>query len=157
MIELHILRPDDWMQWRRMRLAALENAPDSFGSSLVQWQAAGEAAWRDRLGQVPYNVMASVGGEPAGQASGTAVDRGEAELISMWVAPTERGRGVGDALVRAVADDARVRGAGSLRLSVRRLNQPAIALYLRNGFIVSGPGDEDSEIGMVLHLSGEQD
>ncbi|MHB8177165.1 MAG: GNAT family N-acetyltransferase [Vulcanimicrobiaceae bacterium] len=48
-------------------------------------------------------MVAELGGVPAGMVSATSPDRlGTAELISMWVAPFARGRGVGDRLVDAV-------------------------------------------------------
>ncbi|WP_342746218.1 GNAT family N-acetyltransferase [Streptomyces pini] len=83
-------------------------------------------------------------GRPAGQASGVAEPGGStAELISMWVGPGARGRGVGDALVRAVEEWARKAGAGELRLSVMPGNAHAAALYRRHGFEDMGPvGDE---------------
>jgi ribosomal protein S18 acetylase RimI-like enzyme len=72
-------------------------------------------------------------------ASGVRGDApGAVELISMWVRPEARGRGVGDRLMRAVEDDAVRAGATTLRLSVMPDNQQATALYLRSGFSDTG-------------------
>ena len=69
MIELRVLTPDDWRAWRRLRLAALAEAPYAFGSRLADWQGDGdrEERWRARLG-IPgsFNVIAVLDGEPAG-------------------------------------------------------------------------------------------
>lgn len=134
-----------------MRLRALENAPAAFGSTLAEWQLAEEVRWRDRLSEVPFNVVAMAGGEPVGQASGTQVDHEErAELISMWVAPTARGAGVADVLITAVVAYAARMGARAVRLSVRRHNERAIARYTRCGFVLADePGDEPAEVAMV--------
>ena len=35
MIELQVLTPDDWRTWRRLRLAALAEAPHAFSSRLA--------------------------------------------------------------------------------------------------------------------------
>lgn len=142
-IELRVLTPDDWPAWRELRLAALAEAPHAFGSRLADWQGDGdrEQRWRDRLG-IPgsYNVIAVLDGRPAGMASGvpTEGDDGAAELISMWVSPAARGRGVGDRLVRAVEEWARQAGAGLLRLAVTEGNDSAITLYRRCGFADTG-------------------
>lgn len=143
MIELRVLAPDDWPAWRELRLAALAEAPYAFGSRLADWQGDHdrEQRWRDRLG-IPgsYNVIAVLDGQPAGMASGVPAEDsgGAAELISMWVSPTARGRGVADRLVQAVEDWARQAGAGVLKLAVTEGNDSAIALYRRCGFADTG-------------------
>ena len=141
MIELRVLTPDDWRTWRRLRLAALAEAPYAFGSRLADWQGDGdrEERWRARLG-IPgsFNVIAVLDGEPAGLASGVPAGDSAAELISMWVSPVARGHGVGDHLVQAVARWAKGAGAGMLRLAVVPGNENAATLYLRNGFRLTG-------------------
>ena len=86
--------------------------------------------------------MAEVGGVGVGMVSAgepwEAGDDCEVELASMWVAPGGRGRGVGDALVGAVLDWARLQGFGRLVLWVRQGNGRAVALYERNGFADDG-------------------
>ena len=83
---------------------ALADAPDAFESTLAEWTGDGdvEVRWRARLVSVPFNVVAARDGRPIGMASGTAPLDGEVQLISMWVAPENRGSGVGEALVEAV-------------------------------------------------------
>jgi ribosomal protein S18 acetylase RimI-like enzyme len=140
-IELRVLTPDDWRTWRRLRLAALAEAPYAFSSRLADWQGDGdrEERWRARLG-IPgsFNVVAVLYGEPAGLASGVPAGEGAAELISMWVSPAARGHGVGDRLVQAVARWARQAGSQVLRLAVAQDNENAAGLYRRNGFQLTG-------------------
>jgi GNAT superfamily N-acetyltransferase len=138
MIELRELTPGDWRIWRELRLAALAEAPYAFGSRLADWQGAGdrEERWRERL-SIPgsCNIVALVDGQPAGMVSGVPGDQAEvAELISMWVSPVARGRGVGDSLIAAVERWARDFGAGVLKLAVAEDNHSARALYRRSGF-----------------------
>ncbi|MDQ3484833.1 MAG: GNAT family N-acetyltransferase [Actinomycetota bacterium] len=102
MTEIRTLSPDDWPVWRGLRLAALAEAPEAFGSRLADWLGEGdrEGRWRDRL-SIPgsYNIVAMLDDQAVGMASGLpTADDGVVELISMWVAPTAHGRGVGDAL-----------------------------------------------------------
>jgi GNAT superfamily N-acetyltransferase len=146
-IDLRVLTDDDWCLWRELRLAALAEAPDAFGSRLADWQGDGdrEERWRSRL-EMPgsHNLVAEAGGRPVGMASGVPADdpavRG---LIAMWVSPEARGRGVGDALIGAVAAWAKAEGASSLRLTVYEHNLAAAALYQRNGFADSAPPGAD--------------
>lgn len=66
------------------------------------------------------------------------VDPDEVHLISMWVAPEARGRGLAQALIRALARWARSRGASRILLFVQEANTPARALYARLGFAQTG-------------------
>lgn len=155
-LKLRRVEPADWRLWREVRLRALATDPSAFGSALADWQGDGdtEARWRSRLLDVPFNTVAIKAGNSAGQVSGTSVDpSGVTELISMWVDPRVRGRGVGGALIHEVERWAWTSGASSLRLSVRKGNHAAIGLYERHGFTASGrPGDDDAEFEMVLPL-----
>jgi ribosomal protein S18 acetylase RimI-like enzyme len=125
--------PDDWLRWKALRLQALADAPDAFSSMYATWQNADEARWRARLRDVAYNVVAMDDGVPVGMSSG--VDSDPVELISLWVAPIVRGKGAGDALVRAIVAWAAPRAT---RLNVYPDNAYAIALYRRNGFVERG-------------------
>ena len=74
-------------------------------------------------------------------------------MISMFVAPAARGSGIADALVDAVPEYSLESGAVAVRLSVRRFNARAIAMYERAGFQVAAePGDEPAGIAMLLSL-----
>ena len=141
MIRVRAISPDDWRTWREIRLEALREAPEAFGSTLAEWQGNGdtEERWRRRLTDVPHNVVVELDGRLAGTAGAThPTQGGDVDLISMWVAPFARGRGVGDALVRSVVAWAQDRGARSVSLCVMDGNANAIELYARHGFVDTG-------------------
>lgn len=79
----------------------------------------------------------SDGGELAGLIVISAV-AGEAELLNFAVAPPQRRKGVGAALLAEGIGHAAAAGARRVWLEVRASNQVAINFYLRNGFRVSG-------------------
>lgn len=138
MIELRVLTAEDWPLWRELRLAALTEAPHAFGARLTDWLGDGDRQerWRARL-DMPgsRNLVAVVDAHPAGMVSGVATDDpAVVELISMWVDPSTRGRGVGDLLVSGVNRWARQVGAEAVRLAVAEGNHAGAALYRRNGF-----------------------
>lgn len=138
MLEVLSLGSDDWPIWRELRLAALAEAPYAFGSTLAEWTGAGdrEERWRARL-EIPgaHDLVAVLHDQPVGMASGLPVEGGAGvELISMWVSPAARGRGVADLLIRTVERWAVEQRAKTLRLSVMPDNGKAIAFYERHGF-----------------------
>jgi GNAT superfamily N-acetyltransferase len=148
--------PDDWRRWRDLRLAGLRDAPEAFGSSYADWRDADEQRWRARI-SAPGNLMvASLDGVPVGMVGCGEPRAGVVELISMWVRPDARGRGVGDTLVEAVVDRARTVGAGAVELCVMEGNEPAERLYERHGFARTGgvrPGPPDGSTGTQIVMS----
>jgi ribosomal protein S18 acetylase RimI-like enzyme len=128
---------DEWSEWRTMRLRALVDAPSAFSSTLDEWQGDGdtEARWRERLESVPFNVLAFRHDDPVGMVSG-ALRSGSAELMSMWVEPSARGRGVGDALVDALVRWAALESVDRISLCVFHGNDAAIGLYRRHAFVL---------------------
>ncbi len=135
-VALSRLGPEDWRRWRLLRRAALAEAPDAFTSTLEDWSGERdvEERWRQRLRSVPLNLVAQMGGHDAGMVSATAPEGDEVELLSLWVAPEARGRGLAGELIEAVAAWASAQGGRSLVLEVREHNAPAVALYRRHGF-----------------------
>lgn len=63
---------------------------------------------------------------------------GEAEILTLAVAPWARRKGVAAALVEATATRARALGAGALFLEVAADNQAARGVYRRAGFEEAG-------------------
>lgn len=144
-VSVRAVASDQWQEWRALRLAALADAPDAFGSTLADWGDADEDRWRQRLRSVALNLIADSGHQPVGMVSATAAADGQVELISMWVAPAGRGRGVGDALIQAVTRWARGQPADRVILAVREGNRHAVSLYERNGFRDGGPASAPTD------------
>ncbi len=151
----------DWQAWRDIRLQALRDAPDAFGSTYAEQNRRGENHWRQRvagsglfLAWIPEVSVA----EPAGMAGGYQAAPGTVELISMFVRPQARGRGVGEALIDAVTGWARERDATSVHLWVTDINKHARRLYERCGFSVTAerqplPSNPAiGEVGMTRRL-----
>jgi ribosomal-protein-alanine N-acetyltransferase len=92
------------------------------------------------LARVPesrWYVVARRGSRIVGYA-GVFVVGPEADVQTVAVALSERGRGTGRALLRALVDRARVRGASVVHLEVRADNAAAIGLYTALGFAADG-------------------
>jgi GNAT superfamily N-acetyltransferase len=125
----------DWQALRDIRLEALHNAPDAFGSTYEREILRPEADWLDRIARGgTFLAFLPEVSEPAGLAGGYQERPDTAELVSMYVRSQARGRGVGEALVAAVARWAEAKGAKSLHLWVTETNAPARLLYRRCGF-----------------------
>lgn len=154
-VTLRVLTADEWALFREVRLEALREAPYAFDSTLDDWQGERdtEERWRQRLTNVPFNVIAYVENAPSGMASATQPNAdGTIELISMWVAPFARGAGVGDALVATVTRWARERRIGTVALEVMEDNARARAFYRRHGFVDRGCVEDPAESRRKLRM-----
>jgi ribosomal protein S18 acetylase RimI-like enzyme len=116
---------------RPLRLRALREDPDAFGSSVEREQDRPDADWDF---WVRDTVIAFDGETPVGMANLNA-EGDEARLYGMWVAPEARGRGVGELLVRALIERA---GDRPITLCVAEGAQAARRLYERLGFAPTG-------------------
>ncbi len=131
----------DWRALRDVRLEALRDAPEAFGSTYAREAVFAEADWQRRISRggtfLGYLPEASAS-EPAGLIGGYAEEPELVELVSMYVRPRARGRGVGEALIAAVVDWAGARNAAAVHLWVTETNKPARLLYERCGFSLTG-------------------
>ena len=131
----------DWQALRDIRLEALRDAPEAFGSKFAREAAFVEADWQRRIARggnfLGYLPEASAT-EPAGLIGGYVEGPELVELVSMYVRPRARGRGVGEALIATVIHWATARNAKSVHLWVTETNKPARLLYERCGFALTG-------------------
>lgn len=142
LVTMHTFLPEEWELMREIRLRALRDSPDAFGSTLERELAMDEEAWRGRCAS-GRNFYAAVGRTPVGIiASYIPEDSPDApELVGMWVAPEHRRRGIARALIDAVLDQARSEGARAVTLWVADGNGAAEELYAGVGFSRTGRED----------------
>jgi ribosomal protein S18 acetylase RimI-like enzyme len=132
------MQPADWRRVRAVRLRALADTPDAFASTLGHELSMPDEQWSRRLvTQDAATFIAVSGDHDIGIVVGATLPDA-AGLFAMWVAPEARGKGVGDALIRAVVGWAQENGHERLVLEVGDWNRSAIDLYRRNGFTPTG-------------------
>lgn len=155
MTRVFALDPDDWPIWRELRLRALEDAPEAFGSTLADvLERDTERHWRAGVSAPMVPFVAEHDGVPAAMGRLMVPESHDApvELISVWVAPEHRGRGVGRALITAAAEHhALQHPRARLLLAVVETNVPARALYSRCGFTVIGRNPDDAAELLMEH------
>jgi ribosomal protein S18 acetylase RimI-like enzyme len=161
----------DWEALRQLRLRALADAPDAFASTLAAEVAFPVEVWwqRAQSGPASANFIAREGGVDVGLAAVFAEPDapGRMHLVSMWVDPHHRRRGVARALVGQVVRWAADRRAREVILWVADQNTAARLLYERIGFrptgacqpLPSNPAITESQLRLPLagsaHVPGE--
>jgi ribosomal protein S18 acetylase RimI-like enzyme len=144
MIAIEPLKVEAAFILKDLRLRALLDTPSAFSSTYEKEAAFSDQDWRDRAiqwsggGAITY--IARDDGDTCGivGAFRDPDDAGRAHLVSMWVAPAYRGRGVGENLVRAIFDWARRNAIHAVQLLVTSNNDAALRFYQRLDFRLTG-------------------
>lgn len=142
-MEIRAVRPAEAARLRDVQLRAVADAPDVFQTKLAEALAYPMAVWQERAAAQPGRVTFIA--EAPGTDRWWGVVGGVVELLQadeppavylagMWVDPTRRGAGLGQALVAAVLDWAAALRVARVELDVAETNAAAIALYERCGF-----------------------
>ncbi|KAG9039857.1 hypothetical protein FS837_000904, partial [Tulasnella sp. UAMH 9824] len=111
------LKPTDASLLRTFRLQALATSPDSFTSTVSREESLTMEIWEERTARTPFvfelatwpendtDNKSSVQEHPVGMVGYYWTEQGEipiALLVSLWVHPSHRGKGLGSALVEWV-------------------------------------------------------
>jgi ribosomal protein S18 acetylase RimI-like enzyme len=146
-VEIRRVQKEDWRALRDVRIAALADAPEAFGTTHAQALARDDAWWVEWCGLAAASdgqvmVLAWDGEAPIGIAGAFRDDEGGRWIvISMWVAPAARGRGIGRALLDAVVGLVREHGTDEIVLGVTDGNDTARGLYESYGFVDNGDSE----------------
>jgi len=137
--DVRVLGPDDWPSWREIRLLALLDSPDAFGSTHAREVAFTDEDWRGRLesGESVSVLAEDAAGRAVGMGCGFPDRPASVHVVAMWVAPHARGRGVAHDVLRCIEAWAAERGLG-LHLDVNTRNTVARRSYERYGFVATG-------------------
>ena len=159
-VRIDRLRVGDGRRLRAIRLQALQDAPDAFGTTLREALDLPDRAWHEQLLQLA-TFVASVGDVDVGLVRGQRHDQlsETGYLISLWVVPHMRHRGLGSRLIDELVAWAKREGLQQLVLDVADSNIPALALYMAYGFRPNGadgtlppPREHIREIQLELQL-----
>jgi L-amino acid N-acyltransferase YncA len=134
--EVRDLRPDDWAEVARIYEEGIATGNATFETEVPSWED-WDAAHLDE-----HRFVAERGGRVIGWIALSPVSRrpcyaGIAE-ISVYVAESARGDGVGADLLAAVVESAERDGLWMLQTSVFPENEPSLALLRRFGFRTVG-------------------
>lgn len=133
------LSSDEWQKYRDIRLAALKDDPLAFGSSYYEELHMSETDWRNRIDAMWFatiddNIVGLIG---LLQRENLA-SKHCGYVISLWVKPEFRGRGVAKELIQKLKDIAPSLGIRKLSLQVTATQTAAKTIYENMGFVKVG-------------------
>ena len=138
-------RATDGLSCRELVLAALRDSSDAFGTTFEEARARSENWWLTRVRELAdaedqAMFFACSNSELWGSVT-VALGKPAAHIGGMWVRPDCRRNGIGKSLLTEAIRWAEGKGASSIDLWVTEGNQPAVSLYERVGFSVTGEQD----------------
>lgn len=144
-MQVRRLTQDDLDALWMVRLQALTDNPEAFGSTYDETLARGKESFRQRLRSGDdvfylgaFDDTALVGIAGFYREEGIK-NRHKGYVVSMYVLPAQRGRGLGRALMQELIEQARrIDGLEQLHLAVVTTNRAASQLYRLLGFEVYG-------------------
>lgn len=134
----------DVVQYRELRLFALEESPTAFSADLQTNRNLPMSHWENRLRPDPHGTMffaehdAKLIGLTGVRQGESAKTRHAALIISVFVRPEWRGLHIAERLVESGCRWAKERGAEMVKLAVMTTNTSAVRCYERYGFTVYG-------------------
>lgn len=146
---IRLLEKEDWKQFKAIRLEALFECPEAFGSSFEEESNLSDAEFEQNFkkstifGAIQNNQLVGCAGFFICSLSKMS-HRGV--IFSMYIQNGYRGLGIGDALLKAVITHAKNR-VMQLHLTVVTTNQTALKLYQKNGFRIYGTEPRALKIG----------
>ena len=140
MLTIKILEDKDWCIFRTLRLEALLDHPEAFGSSYDEEAKFSMEAFKDNYKKC--DIFGAFLNEQLVGCAGFFVHsftkmghRGF--LFAMYIRPDHRGFGIADTLVKAIIKHARKKVI-QIHLGVVTTNKIAVRLYEENGFRIYG-------------------
>jgi len=148
-VKLRMLVPDNWAEYKLIRLSALKESPDSFGSTYEKEVEFSDSEWLERLktnfkGMSSMPLVAEIDGVLVGLAWGVIhhPDEKVMHIYQMWVSPEARGNGIAMSFLNELKIWALRNQCKSIELAVTTINEAAVGLYTVFGFKAEGVAKE---------------
>jgi ribosomal protein S18 acetylase RimI-like enzyme len=158
--EIRLLTPDDWVELRNIRLAALQESPEAFLSTYQQEVVYDSDRWRTEFDRGNWYIGICAGAPVSllGVICGTRMPVHECYLEYLWVSPEYRRSGIAFGMLTAVLARLRAAAVEITFVWVIDGNEPARHLYERIGFVSSNhrqplnsrPGRTEEKLMLTL-------
>ncbi len=152
-MKIRLLEPKDCPTFKGLRLEALLQHPEAFGSSYEEESKLTEEAFQQ--GFCTCDVFGAFVNDELVGCAGFFIYAAEKMshrgcLFSMYTKDTHRNRGTADALIKAIIDHAK-KCVIQLHLTVVTTNHAAIRLYQKYGFTIYGTEPRSLKIGECFY------
>ncbi len=148
------LPSEHWLEYKKLRLEAVQDSPQSFLATVEETEAETDAEWQDKIKNMLFAVNEA--GELVGMV-GVYSDRKVklkhiANIVSVYVKPDYRGQGIGKKLLEAALTSAKANPEiAKIQLGVITTQDAARHLYKSLGFKKVGELKRAVKIGDTFY------
>jgi len=142
----------DWRDFKKIRLDALMNNPESFGSSYEEAANRDDKKWKERFKDtnsivfIAFNHKLPIGVSIVNYESAERFKH-LAHIYSLYVKKEFRGKGISNLLIKSIIlSTKRRKNIKKIKLNVVKQQIPAINLYKKFGFKIIGELKKEMKI-----------
>lgn len=132
----------EWQSYKALRLRALKEETKAFSSRYEDQAKQPDEHWQNRLAAGKHMLFAKLGGQLVGMMVGYVPDpdkdKTTANIVSVYVAPEVRGKGISKKLLETLLKELKEDGVIKTILTVNKDQLVAVHLYQSFGFIITG-------------------
>lgn len=145
-IEIIALPPTEWEKYKALRLRALQEEPQAYLSTYEKSRNDPDEKWKERLsnardGKTQWLVFAKEKETLIGMIGAFIDERGDIEIIALYVVKEARGKGVGKKLMDEILVKIQESRKGRrVLVSANEEQEAAVTLYKQFGFSVIQSG-----------------
>lgn len=139
-IEIVSLRPEEWQLYKELRLRALKEEPQAFGSTYEENLNHPDAYWKQRLEDsfkkdTQWLLFARLNNQLIGMIGAYLEKEDQAEVIAMYVMPETRGKGISKLLMKELIKKIKINNdIKKIIITVNPEQKAALHLYHNVGF-----------------------
>ncbi len=134
MVTICQLSPESWQVYKKLRLESITNDAQAFADTYQETLHMPQEMWEERIQNIWF---AFIDDEPVGMIGllqDTEFDKKQAYIVSFWVSPVHRQKGIGKKLIQHLQEIALSREIKKISLHVTVTQKPAIHVYESCGF-----------------------
>jgi len=155
-ILLKKLKPEEWAEYKKIRLESLQKEPTAFAMTYEEEADRADELWAGKLDHsgdlLNYKIFAYDGDEIIGMAGVFQNEKTKLKHISniygVYLRESYRGRGIGKAMLDILIKEAKkAPGVSKISLSVNTAQIPAVRSYEKAGFRNAGKVEKEMKVG----------
>jgi ribosomal protein S18 acetylase RimI-like enzyme len=159
----------DWQEYKKIRLEALKNEPQAFGSSYAKENERTEIEWQNKLAKsedlngTSFFYAVSKSGLFVAVGGAYQDNNKQWNIVAIYTKKEVRGQGLGQRVFKSIINELKARKIKKAYLRVNTLQVAAQALYEKNGFVIKqiikdqllGDGKYYNEVEMFIDLPND--
>lgn len=131
--------PDDWKEYKYLRLRALREDKEYFRNSFEEAKSLSNSEWEERLANPEISIFLAWRKNTIVGMAGIVFNKLKnvkhaAKLSEFYVEPKSRGRGISNKLMNSILNEAKSKKIEKIQLFVNTESNSAIKLYEKHGF-----------------------